>query len=124
MKGLSTAMMVYGNVYDDKVPTADKWCDLLIQEVDMSPESFKCPAAPEGKSNYALNKNFHKVGGPESERTVAIFESQPGWNQVGGPELLTTEHHYGEGCNVGFGDGHVEFIESDRINDLYWGPDE
>lgn len=124
LKGLSTAMMVYGNDYDDEAPTADKWCDLLIQEVDMSPESFKCPAAPEGKSNYAFNKNFHKVGGPESARTVAIFESHPGWNQVGGPELLTTEYHNGKGCNVGFGDGHVEFVPSDRLDDLYWGPDE
>ncbi len=49
LKGLSTAMMVYANDYDDKVPTADEWCDLLIQEVDVSSISFKCPGAPEGE---------------------------------------------------------------------------
>ena len=124
LKGLSTAMMVYANDYQDRTPTADKWCDLLIQEVDMSPESFICPAAPEGRSNYALNNNFRAMRGPESARTVAIFESQPGWNQAGGAELLTTEYHDGEGCNVAFGDGHTEFVRADRIDGLYWGPEE
>ena len=124
LKGLSVAMVVYANFNDDKLPTADKWCDLLIQEADVSPKSFRCPAAPEGECNYALNENFREMGGPESARTVAMFECRPGWNQSGGPELLTTEYHNGEGCNVAFGDGHSEFIRADEIDDLYWGPDE
>jgi len=123
LKGLSIAMIVYANDYDDKVATADEWCDLLIQEADVSPVSFKCPAAPEGECHYALNKNFRTMRGAESGRTVAIFESLPGWNQAGGPELLTTEYHDGEGCNVAFGDGHVEFVRADRIDELYWGPE-
>jgi prepilin-type processing-associated H-X9-DG protein len=123
LKSLSIAMMVYANDYDDKVATADEWCDLLVQEADVAAKSFRCPAAPEGECNYALNKNFRKMNIPEPARTVAIFESRPGWNQAGGPELLTTEYHNGEGCNVAFGDGRVEFIKSDRIDDLYWGPD-
>lgn len=43
------------------------------------------------------------------------------WNQVGGPELLTTENHKGEGCNVLFNDLHVEFIKMERIGELKWG---
>ncbi len=124
LRGLSMAMTLYGNDYDDEAPTADEWCDLLIQEVEVSPRSFRCPAAPEGGCNYALNKNFRDMSGPEPARTVAIFESRAGWNQAGGPELLTTEYHDGEGCNVAFGDGHTEFVRSDRLDDLYWGPDE
>ncbi len=64
------------------------------------------------------------MGIPEPARTVAMFESRTGWNQAGGPELLTTEYHNGEGCNVGFGDGHVAYIRSDELDDLYWGPEE
>ena len=124
LQGLSMAMMVYGNDYDGKAPTADEWCDLLIQEADVSPKSFRCPAAPEGECHYALNNNFREIGGREPARIVAMFESRPGWNQAGGPELLTTEYHDGEGCNVAFGDGHTEFVKADRIDDLYWGPEE
>ena len=123
LKGLSVAMIVYANENDDKVATADEWCELLMR-YDVSPKSFNCPSAAEGECNYALNKNIREMGGPESARTVAIFESRPGWNQVGGPELLTTEYHDGEGCNVAFGDGHTEFIRSDEIDGLYWGPEE
>ncbi len=124
LKGLSVAMVVYANFYDDRLPTADKWCDLLTQEADVAPVSFRCPAATEGECHYALNKNFHKMRGPDSARTVLIFESRPGWNQAGGPDLLTTEYHNGEGCNVAFADGHTEFVRTDRIDDLYWGPEE
>ena len=42
------------------------------------------------------------------------------WNQVGGPELLTTEHHKGEGCTILFGDGHVKFIKAEELKDLKW----
>ncbi len=108
LKGLTIAMMVYANDYDDNVATADEWCDLLMRYADVSPKSFRCPSATEGECHYALNKNFRKMGIPEPGRTVAMFESRPGWNQAGGPELLTTEYHNGEGCNVAFGDGHSE----------------
>ncbi len=124
LQSLSMAMMVYGNDYDGKAPTADEWCDLLIQEADVSSKLFRCPAAPEGECNYALNKNIRNIDGPNPARTVVLFESRPGWNQAGGPELLTTEYHNGEGCNVVFGDGHTEWIRVDRIDDLYWGPEE
>jgi prepilin-type processing-associated H-X9-DG protein len=40
------------------------------------------------------------------------------WNQVGGPAILTTEHHKGEGCNILFGDGHVEFVKKEEIPKL------
>ncbi|MFB0552918.1 MAG: hypothetical protein ACETWQ_06330 [Phycisphaerae bacterium] len=42
------------------------------------------------------------------------------WNQVGGPELLTMENHKGEGCNVVFGDWHVEYMRAERIGELKW----
>ena len=46
------------------------------------------------------------------------------WNQVGGPELLTTENHKGEGCNVLFNDWHVEFVKAERLGELKWGAEE
>jgi prepilin-type processing-associated H-X9-DG protein len=43
------------------------------------------------------------------------------WNQVGGPEILTTEHHDG-GCNILYGDGHVSFETKESISKLRWKP--
>jgi len=42
------------------------------------------------------------------------------WNQVGGPEILTTENHDGQGCNVVFNDSHVEFVKTDKLGELRW----
>ena len=42
LKGLSVAMMVYANDYDGALPT-ENWCDLFVEEVDVSPKSFVCP---------------------------------------------------------------------------------
>ena len=45
------------------------------------------------------------------------------WNQAGGPELLTAEHHNGEGAIILFNNGSVQFIEKEDFNDLNWGED-
>ncbi|MHC4239313.1 MAG: hypothetical protein ACYSUC_06100, partial [Planctomycetota bacterium] len=42
------------------------------------------------------------------------------WNQNGGPEILTTENHDGEGCNVAFVDTHVEFVRAEEFGNLKW----
>ena len=51
---------------------------------------------------------------------ILIFETSPGWNQAGGPEILTTENHQGDGCNILFADSHVEFVPIEDLNDLMW----
>ena len=51
---------------------------------------------------------------------VLLFETPAGWNQVGGIDILTTDHHQGEGCNVLFMDSHVKFVKSSQIPELRW----
>ena len=46
------------------------------------------------------------------------------WNQHGGPELLTLEHHDGKGCMVLFADGHLEWIKAKDIKNLRWEVEE
>lgn len=67
-----------------------------------------------------MNKNMEKLGTKAPSNMVLLFESYPGWNQSGGPEILTTDNHHGEGCNVLFNDLHVEFVKTEDINDLKW----
>jgi len=122
MDGLGKAMHSYANDYDDKFPTQTKWCDLLIKYAEVPPERFRCKGAPQqDRCNYAMNKNLGNVDRlSASPDMVLVFESSPGWNQSGGPELLTTDNHRGDGCNVLFVDGHVEFIKKQNLDELNW----
>jgi hypothetical protein len=54
-----------------------------------------------------------------SSEVVLLFESKPGWNQNGGPELLSCNHRQ-EGCNVLFADMHVEFVKAENFHRLQW----
>lgn len=124
MQGLSTAMIVYMNDYDDKYPTQDQWCDLLIEKADVSPMSFRCPLDPEGSFSYAVNENLYKIS-PDKiapAQMVMIFEANLGRNGVGGPEDVVLRHdqHGQPGCNIAFADGHIEYVTADRIADLQW----
>jgi len=116
--GLGKRMMIYANIFDNKYPTPDKWCDLLIRHTDVNEKEFICPSAGKGPCHYAINPNCE----PNSPNDVVLlFETKRGWNQLGGQELLTFEHHSREGCLVLFNDGHVEFVRRERFGELKWG---
>jgi prepilin-type processing-associated H-X9-DG protein len=120
MSSLGRAMLIYTND-QDSFPTTSKWCDLLIEHSDVNPAMFRCKGAHEGPCNYAINKNLENfVGESTPPDMVVLFETHPGWNQVGGPEMLTTDNHQGEGCNVLFVDNSVRFIKTRDIDKLKW----
>ncbi|MHC4311836.1 MAG: protein kinase domain-containing protein, partial [Planctomycetota bacterium] len=122
MDSLGKAMLSYTNNYNDKFPTQTKWCDLLIKYTKVPPEDFRCKGAPrQSRCNYAMNKNLENLDSRSAPPDmVLVFESSAGWNQSGGPELLTTDNHKGDGCNVLFVDGHVEFIKKQNLDELKW----
>lgn len=70
-----------------------------------------------------MNENIEELGTSAPSDMVLLFETYPGWNQSGGPEILTTDKHQGEGCNVLFVDLHIEFVQMKRLNNLKWKPD-
>ena len=121
MSGLGRAMLIYANDYGDEFPTQTEWCDLLMKYADVPREGFRCKGALEGPCNYAMNKNVWNFNrGDTPPDMVVLFETHPGWNQVGGPEILTTDNHQCEGCNVLFADNHVEFVKTEDIRKLKW----
>lgn len=106
-------------------PESNQWCDTIMQDRDNSEvrdeemrERFKCPAAGEGKSDYALNPNCR----PDSPRdTVLLFETEAGWNQHGGPELFTFDNHEPRGGCVLLKDATVKFIRTEEeLRQLRW----
>ncbi|MGB2807142.1 MAG: hypothetical protein WBC22_05355 [Sedimentisphaerales bacterium] len=68
--------------------------------------------------HYAINTNAR----PNSPGDmVLLFETRRGWNQFGGPEILSDENHLDEdrkGCNVLFNDGNVKFIKPKNLKKL------
>jgi prepilin-type processing-associated H-X9-DG protein len=133
LKQLGLAMHTYAAVNDGKYPPADKWCDLLIKYADVNERTFRCVGAfgysgtrccrviaGQKLCSYALNKNIEKLDANAPSDMVLLFETRPGWNQFGGPEILSTDNHRGEGCNILFNDGHVAFVKTKDLNDLKW----
>jgi hypothetical protein len=51
---------------------------------------------------------------------VLLFETNAGWNQFGGPEILVTERHEPKGCNVLLNDGQIRFVTEDQLSTLKW----
>lgn len=139
LKVLGTAMLMYAYDYDGRYPAADKWCDLLIEsDYGVSEKHFVCPrlvlywplvggemfvwpSAQKGRCHYAMNPNCR----PNSALDIVLlFETKEGWNQFGGPEILTTENHRPKGCNVLFNDGSIRFVKTEQLGELKWKVEE
>jgi len=119
LKQLGLAALIYADDYDGQYPSPERWCDLLADGY-VEAETFRCPKAGSGPCNYAMNRHADPNGDVD---VVLLFESQLGWNQYGGPELLATENHEGKGCGVLFVDGHVEFVKTEKLAELKWTDD-
>lgn len=119
LKMLGVGLSLYAQEHGGAYPPADKWCDLLVRLISPngSEEVFRCPKAGEGRRDYAMNPRADTRSAPD---VVLLFESIGGWNQSGGPELLTTKHHEGKGCGVLYVDGHVELVKTEDIPRLKW----
>ncbi len=79
---------------------------------------FRCPTAGEGRCHYAMNSNCTAKSPPDM---VFLFEAKAGWNQHGGPELFTFDHHNPKGGLVCLNDFTVKFIRTEEeLKQLRW----
>jgi prepilin-type processing-associated H-X9-DG protein len=122
LKTLGLSFKLYADEFDDSLPSVESWCDALGKYIVQ--EYLICPGsnAKEGQSSYAMNEFLagKKLADLEPD-LVLLFESKPGWNMAGGPEILTMEYHYeGKGCNILFVDGHVKLVGKEEISKLKW----
>jgi len=121
LSGLQKCLQVYANDCDGQYPPADKWCDLLLQGDYVTEKNFVCIDARRkgdtGPSHYAINPNATPASDPN---VVLVFETKAGWNQSGGPEILSTENHEGKGCFVVLVGGRVRFVTTEELARLRW----
>ena len=120
---LAITIKIYTDENEGKYPTPEIWCDLLqkshpyIQEISVCLGALE--AGNKGKSHYAINPNCE----PNSPGDmVLLFETKGGWNQHGGPELLTTENHKGKGSNILFKEWSAKFVKTEELDKLKWKP--
>lgn len=115
---LGRAMSLYTEENNGKLPLPNRWCDILLQNGYATERDLIFKSRGQKDRYYAMNPNFE----PNSPYpTVVLFEGKGGWNQFGGPEILTTENHKGEGCNILFNDLHVVFVKTEKLGELNWG---
>ena len=131
MKQINLAIHLYTVENDNQFPTAKEWYDLIELYIGKSArEITRCPVESQGTFSYAFNQNLDGLTTEEVEPDVVmLFESEPGRNMTGGPQLVKTNRHPASdrasfgGCNIAFFDGRVEFVNADRIPKLKWIPD-
>ncbi|MHC4259536.1 MAG: hypothetical protein ACYSTF_03875 [Planctomycetota bacterium] len=75
---------------------------------------------PAGRNEPVGDRRYHQTFPcPDPDRKVYKYR----WNQVGGPEILTTKYTKGAGCNVVFVDGRVKWVKAADLPKLKWKPE-
>lgn len=116
LRQLGLSIQMYADENSQKYPTADKWCDLL-KPYYKAENILVCPSAGYGQCHYAINPHAEPNSPPDM---VLLFETHPGWNQTGGTEILSTENHQGDGCNIIYVDRHIQFVRTKDLKNLRW----
>ena len=97
LKGIGMALMLYSNDYDDQFPPE---LETLISKAEMSAKGLICPAS-----------KFEK---PYVYRGASISVKDPPWMIT----VYDKTGNHSDGRNVLFLDGHVEWVEEERFQEL------
>jgi hypothetical protein len=122
VKNISLALQMYLADNDDRLPPAGGWCD-RIDEYMWTRDVYRCEQAEELDCAFAYNAALGGVSlASLSNRaeTVVIFESDAGWNAVGGRELLPDEPRHLGGDHYGFADGFARWLKRKQLPDGTW----
>jgi len=117
---LAMAMNMYAIDWE-RFPVRDTWCEALSPYV--GDKGFVCPSAHDGRCSYGFNRvlSFARAQWlPDPGRVVTVFETDAGWNGVGGRDAVIARHS--GGSNFGLADGHGRFLANSDSPELVWNP--
>ena len=123
LKAMAITLSTYANEYDGKMPPADRWSDVLIQEEMCTEQMF------DGKITYALNKNIvDKKYAELPNDVVVLFEvcnNSFSKNLTGGSELIKNSDYPNSFCavQIGYQVDNIKIINKKNINELKWSDD-
>ena len=115
---IEIALELYKKNHSGELPVSSTWCDLLINDQYLSSSQLTIPSKNKMQRSYALNAGVLKHSEMPDD-IVLIFESGPGWNLVGGKELLVKDNYKG-GCLVIFGNSIARYINPEDFDHLRW----
>jgi len=108
---------VNDNVYD--VNSAQRPADMvLLFETDLGRESSPRNWTLGRRQWYQKLEAINPKMVRKYHRNKKVYKNR--WNQHGGPEILSTEHHEGQGCFIVFANGRVKFIKTENLPKLRW----
>jgi hypothetical protein len=130
---LATATQTYMAEHHDRFPPVEKWNDVLREPLSQLVSSsegidkiFICPSASDkSQPTYAMNSRLDGISGrdvADAAHTVLYFESIPGRNLAGGPELLPPKPRHEKGYVVVFVGMRVEYHSKSSVQKLIWNP--
>ncbi len=111
--------------YKGTYPQPAEWCDAVERimrargfQTNQVKWTFICPSLRKGRCDYAMNLDC-RADAPAD--MVLLFETKPGWNQHGGPELFTFDSHDPKGGLALLNNGTVKFIRTEEdLKQLRW----
>lgn len=117
IKQIGLSLRIYQDDWDECYPPVAKWTDVLkpyTGNMGAGDMIFGCPAKPSLDCGYGLNailggQPLSAITSPAE--TIAVFESDRGWNAFGGSEALVKKPRHSSGMVTGFADGHVACID-------------
>jgi prepilin-type processing-associated H-X9-DG protein len=92
MRGITQTMFLYSNNNDDQFPPD---LNLLVQDGSITAKSLQCLSADTANYIYV----YPNKGANSPDDAILLYEP-------------LHNHSNGEGMNIAFGDGHVEFVDA------------
>lgn len=114
MKMQMLGVLQYSQDYDEKLPPARRWIDVVMPYVK-SEQIFICPSLRSKGNGYAYNQNLSQL--PQSKidevaLTVNIYETSNPNRNVFAPFTGRAYRHQ-DGINLAFADGHIKWFRKD-----------
>ena len=121
---ICTAMMIYCEENDGRLPPTDNWPAALENYIG-NEKMLTSPFAPDAGRAWAMNAQLsgRKINDiKQPHRVVLIFEARFGSPPAGGRELLPERPRGRRGYVIGFPDSHTEIVRPEKLDQLIWIP--